>query len=180
VGDTELVLDVHDASSSAAERVVEHVRAYGIERVIVASEHTALIHRVRALEPKLHTAATPRQAWRKLVGDAVRLPFLTPSGCTWMVPERHRGLRVVTPRFVHNARSRGDDVWVYVVDDAGRASQLRQWGVNGCFTTAPRALAQGLQRLQDAEHQAVATGAGNVMTTLARGAGARDVGGASR
>jgi hypothetical protein len=58
-----------------------------------------------------------------------------------MVPVRHAGIEVATSRFVSSARKWGDDVWVFVVDDAPEASRLRALGVTGCFTTRPAALA---------------------------------------
>jgi hypothetical protein len=63
-----------------------------------------------------------------------------------MVPARHRGIEVVTPDFSESARRGGDELWVYVVDDAAEARRLRTLGASGCFTTRPRALCAELAR----------------------------------
>jgi glycerophosphoryl diester phosphodiesterase len=147
VGEHEVVLEAHDGDERMARALVRTLdRRSRVEqaRVIVASEHGALIRRVRGLRPGVRTAATPREAWQKLLVDRLGLPRLAPRGVTWMVPRTHRGLDVVTPRFARSAAAAGDDLWVYVIDDAREALALRATGVSGCFTTKPVALAAAL------------------------------------
>jgi glycerophosphoryl diester phosphodiesterase len=103
-----------------------------------------VVQAVRCLEPSLRTAASPREAWRKLLLERVRLERWAPRGHTWMVPVRHRGLEVVTRRFVHSARQAGDDVWPYVVDTAAEAKRLLSLGSTGCFTSRPQSLCREL------------------------------------
>lgn len=142
-----IIVDVHDRGPEIAERVLSALRRLGtgaLPRTIVASEHANVARALRAAEPRLATAFTKSEAYRKLLLSRLKLGHLGPRGHTWMVPVRHAGVEVATPHFVSSARNVGDDVWVFVVDDAGEVSRLRSLGVTGCFTTGPGALARAL------------------------------------
>lgn len=144
-GDRPLLLDLHDADLAAAaalRRTLARIPRPQRERLTVASEHGRVIDRLRRLDPMLRTAATKREAWGKLLLGRLGLSRLAACGHVWIVPERHAGLQVVTPRFIGEARTAGDPVWVFVVDDAATLARLRAWGVGGCITTRPRQLAE--------------------------------------
>jgi len=118
VGDHALVIDVHDAELAAARALVQVLQRLPLrarQRVIVASEHERVVQATRGLDASLATAASPREAWSKLLLERVRLERWAARGHTWMVPVRHRGIEVVTRRFAHSARRAGDEVWPYVV-----------------------------------------------------------------
>jgi len=139
-GQHELVVDVHARGPGVAERIARSLRrmhAGALARTIVASEHASVVRAVRGLEPRLRTAATNVEAWRKLLLERARLNCWSPRGHTWMVPETHRGLAIATPRFVAHARHAGDDVWVFVVNEPAQLARLRSLGVSGFFTTRP-------------------------------------------
>lgn len=152
-GDRPLLLELHDNDSAvpaALCRTLARVRREQRELLTVASEHGRVINALRRLDPTLRTAATKREAWRKLLLGRLGLARLAAHGNVWIVPEQHAGLQVVTPRFVNQARVAGDAVWVFVVDDAATLVRLRGWGVGGCITTRPRELAEALAALGSA------------------------------
>ncbi|MCC6007687.1 MAG: glycerophosphodiester phosphodiesterase [Rhodobacteraceae bacterium] len=64
------------------------------------------------------------------------------------VPERFRGIPVVTPRFVRAAHRAGAQVHVWTVDDPARMAALLEMGVDGLMTDRPRAL-RDLLRARD-------------------------------
>ena len=146
-GDSRLLLELHDddvAAAAALARSLARVQPRQRERLWVASEHGRVIDALRRADPALRTAATKREAWGKLLLGRVGLARLAPRGHVWVVPERHAGWQVVTPRFVEEARVAGDAVWVFVVDDAVALRRLRGWGVAGCLTTQPALLISAL------------------------------------
>jgi glycerophosphoryl diester phosphodiesterase len=147
VGDHDLVVDVHDRDVAIVEALLcarQRLPLAARQRVILASEHEGVVQAARRLDPSLRSAASPREAWRKLLLGRLRLERWAPRGHTWMVPVRHRGFEVVTQRFAESARQVGDEVWGYVVDEAPETERLRRLGLTGCFTTRPRALCVGL------------------------------------
>lgn len=142
-----IVVEVHEPGRESAERVALALGRLGpaaLSRAIVASEHGSVVRAVRAVEPRLATAATKSEAYRKLLLSRLNVERFVPRGHVWIVPVRHAGIEVTTARFVSTARRLGDDVWAFVVDDVGELSRLRALGVNGCFTTRPAALAREL------------------------------------
>jgi hypothetical protein len=146
--DRPVLLDLHDddiAAATAVGRELAQLRGARRELIWVASEHGRVVHALRTLDPGLRTAATKREAWAKLLLGRGRLARFAPSGHVWIVPEQHAGLRVVTPRFVEQARVAGDAVWVFIVDEVASLERLRGWGVGGCVTTRPGHLAAALR-----------------------------------
>jgi glycerophosphoryl diester phosphodiesterase len=149
-GDSRLLLELHDddvAAAAALARSLARVQPRQRERLWVASEHGRVMNALRHTDPALRTAATKGEAWGKLLLGRVGLARLAARGHVWVVPERHAGWQVVTPRFVEEARVAGDAVWVFVVDDAVALRRLRGWGVAGCLTTRPAELAAALAQL---------------------------------
>jgi glycerophosphoryl diester phosphodiesterase len=149
-GDHELVVELHDSEPAVAQtlvRTLSRLPAAARQQLILASEHAGVVRALRALDPTLRTAFTAQEAWRKLLFERLRLERWAPRGHVWMVPARHRGLQVVTRRFAESAARAGDDVWVFVVDDAQELLRMRRLGASGCFTTRPRALCAALQDL---------------------------------
>lgn len=146
--DQEVILEVHDGGLTAPDRLRSALRrlsAQARSRAIIASEHGRVIAALRASEPDLRTAATKGEAYRKLIASLLHVPEdWGPRGHTWMIPARHLGVEVASPRFVRSARRFGDDVWVFVVDDPTELRRLRALGVTGCFTTRPSALSEAL------------------------------------
>lgn len=148
-GDRPLLLDLHDDDAVAAAalcRALSGISPHRRERIWVASEHSHVIDAVRRMDRGLRTAATKREAWARLLLGRVGLGRLSPRGHVWIVPEQHASLKVITPRFVEQARIAGDPVWAFVIDDAAALERLRSWGVAACLTTKPAELAAAARR----------------------------------
>lgn len=138
-------------------RVIEAAGAFG--RVAIASFSSARLRRVRRVVPDgpaysmgmseviglLMSSVAPAAIARLL---ARRIP--TPMGegerrahCV-QVPERFRGLPVVTPRFVERAHDLGLQVHVWTVNEASRMHALLDLGVDGIVTDRPTLLREVL------------------------------------
>jgi len=73
-------------------------------------------------------------------------PF-TPGADILQVPERWKGLRVVTPRFVRAAHRLNLPVQVWTVDRVDDMRRLLEWGVDGIQTDRPDLLSALLTEL---------------------------------
>jgi glycerophosphoryl diester phosphodiesterase len=68
----------------------------------------------------------------------------TPAADILQVPERWKGVRIVTPRFIREAHRRNVPVQVWTVDDPEAMRRLLSWGVDGIQTDRPDLLARVL------------------------------------
>ncbi len=60
-----------------------------------------------------------------------------PAVDAFQIPERHHGLRVVTPRLIRRAHRHGIRVHVWTVDDPDDMRRLLDWGADGLVTNRP-------------------------------------------
>ena len=142
--DVPLVLDVHGTEAALPAALVACLRRHrrgDLERIIVASELTRVVHAVRQLLPALRTAATPREVRAKVLLERARLDVFATRGRVWMVPERHGRLRVLTPRFARTACTSGDAVWAWLAENHAAAVRFKTLGATGVFTPCPAAIA---------------------------------------
>ena len=96
----------------------------------------------RALDPVL-PYATARCASEDelrayvLLGKIGLAGAAAPDASAVMVPERYRGLRIVTPRFVRRAHADGLGVFVWTVNRPDAMRRLWDWGVDGLISDDP-------------------------------------------
>ncbi|XXF75310.1 glycerophosphodiester phosphodiesterase family protein [Myxococcaceae bacterium GXIMD 01537] len=135
-------LDVHTQHPEAPGELVKLIDKHQAQaRVVVVSEHTAIIEATRKLRPDWLYSATERQVRTRLVLERMRLDWLAPGGpCILMVPERHGGLQVLSRRLIDVAHERGERVWPWLVETPADAQRFIDMGVNGFFTPFPSRL----------------------------------------
>ena len=84
------------------------------------------------------TSAGSRTLGRVVAALAARLPRLAARHLTGLdalqVPERHRGLRIVSPRLIDAAHRAGVEVHVWTVNDVETMTRLIGMGVDGIVT----------------------------------------------
>ena len=140
----QLVLDVHSDHPDVAGDVLKLVRQqHAAPRVVIASENARVVQAIRREEPNWLFGATSRELLTRVLLQRVWLDSLAPrTGGILMIPESHKGLQVLSPRFLRRASSRGERVWVWVVDTIDDMDRLRNLGVDGVFTPNPAAFVQ--------------------------------------
>ena len=116
-------------------------------RTLVVSDNLGTIRRFRsASQGKVATAASTIELLLFWVLHLLRVDKLyDPPFQALQPPEKYKGvLRVVTPRFVREAHSRGLRVDVWTIDDEPAMRRLLGFGVDGIMTDRPDILARVL------------------------------------
>jgi glycerophosphoryl diester phosphodiesterase len=137
-------LNVEAKDEAVARPLVDIILRRGEEhRVLVAAERESRRRHVRDYPGPW--GASRRDCIRFLLLH--RLPggsAYTPRVDAFQVPERYRGLRVLTPRLVKEAHRRNIPVHVWTVDDPQDMRRLLAWGVDAIQTDRPDLLSEVL------------------------------------
>lgn len=141
---TSLVVEIKPAASRMAAAVCRAISAAGAERrVLVASFEAAALERFRAACPDVATSASADEAGRYVTLSALR--FVSPAPppvAALQLPERWRGLPVLTPHLVRAAHADGLQVHAWTINETADMRRLLDLGVDGLITDRPdRALA---------------------------------------
>ncbi len=136
--------DIKKAQSGAEEAVLRVIRSAGAEeRTLIASTEHPVVRRFRRISRgHIATAASRREIAAFYVLSRARLGALArPVYDALQVPVEHRGIELVTPRFLRAARSTGVRVDVWTINDAAQMRWLLDLGVSGIMTDHPEVLA---------------------------------------
>ena len=136
--------DIKKAQSGAEEAVLRVIRSAGAEeRTLIASTEHAVVRKFRRISRgHIATAASRREIAAFYVLSRARLGALArPVYDALQVPVEHRGIELVTPRFLRAARSTGVRVDVWTINDAAQMRWLLDLGVSGIMTDHPEVLA---------------------------------------
>ncbi len=138
VPDALVLVDIK--TSRAAPPLAREIEAASAwERVVVASEHR--VDRGPLLEYRGPTALTREDTARFYAAHHAGLRrFWRPTADLACLPERHRGLRLLTPGVVRGFHERGLALWVWTVNDAADMARLIDWGADGIITDRPDVL----------------------------------------
>jgi len=122
----------HDA---AVEPLAAAITAHGaLDRVCIAAFSDQRIARAQELlGPRLCTSLGPR-ANARLVAASRRIGRARSTAGATQVPLDHRGVAVLTPRFIRAARRAGLQVHVWTIDQPDEMHRLLDLGVDGIMT----------------------------------------------
>jgi glycerophosphoryl diester phosphodiesterase len=147
--DTCVNADIKEAQPEAEEAVLSVIREADAEgRTLVASTDHAVLRRFRKVsEGRVSTGASRREIAAYYVLSRLHLEALvSPAYEALQVPVEHRGIKLVTPRFVRAAHSRGARVDVWTINDAAEMSRLLDLGVDVIMTDRPELLESLLRK----------------------------------
>jgi glycerophosphoryl diester phosphodiesterase len=134
-------LNVEAKDRESAVPLVEIIRRHGAEqRVLVTAEWEKNRRRVRGY-PGPWGASRRNVTTFFLLMATPLAPFYTPGVDALQVPEAHKGIRILTPRFLREAHRRNIPVHVWTVDDPEDMRRLLSLGVDGIQTDRPDILA---------------------------------------
>jgi glycerophosphoryl diester phosphodiesterase len=132
------IVEIKESNPTLARKAVEIVRAHGaVDRVALGSFHAAPLRVVRELEPDIPTGASKPEIRVALYASYIGIAPRWASYRAFQVPERSRGRRVVSRRFVRAAHRAGVVVQVWTVDHEQDIRRLIDWGVDAIITDRP-------------------------------------------
>jgi glycerophosphoryl diester phosphodiesterase len=122
--------------------------ANALERTLVVSTPHDVVKRFRKVSGgRVSTGASRWEIGIFYISSRFRLERLVrPAYDALQVPLRHRGIPVVTPRFVRAAHARGVRVDAWTINQADEMRRLLDLGVDVIMTDRPGTLAEVLQR----------------------------------
>jgi glycerophosphoryl diester phosphodiesterase len=135
--------DIKEAQPEAEEAVLSVIQDAAAEgRTLVASTDHAVLRRFRKVSGgRISTGASRREIAAFYVLSRLHLEALvSPAYEALQVPVEHRGIKLVTPRFVRAAHSRGVRVDVWTINDVAEMNQLLDLGVDVIMTDRPEVL----------------------------------------
>ena len=138
-------IDLKQSSEERERRLWALMQELGVEdRTLVASGdlHAPIVRFRRLAGGRVATSASGAEIRDFVLAAFCRgTRWLRPAYDALQVPEVHRGLRIVSPRFIRLAHALGLDVHVWTVDDAPTMRKLLHWGADGVMTDRPDVLA---------------------------------------
>ncbi len=132
-------LEIKTRGAALSKPLCDLIRAHRMEsRVAVASFGQDGMDAFRAACPGVATAATPEET-RRLFRLAVLFlePIFAPRAEVLQVPERLRGIEVLTPRFVSAARRLNLKIEVWTISEPEDMQRLIALPVDGIMTDYP-------------------------------------------
>ena len=129
------------AGEEAVLRVVRDAAAEA--RTLVASSDHTVVRKFRRISGgRIPTGASRREIAAFYLLSRSHLEVLVrPAYDALQVPVEHKGIKLVTPRFVGAAHSRGARVDVWTINDPGEMRRLLDLGVDVVMTDRPGVLA---------------------------------------
>lgn len=136
--ETLFIIELKDTNGGLARKVVELVREHGaVGRVALGSFHVGPLRVARELEPRIPTGASRPEIRVALYASYLGIAPFWASYQSLQVPERSRGRRVVSRRFVRAAHRAGLAVQVWTVDEERDIRRLVGWGVDAIISDRP-------------------------------------------
>ena len=130
---------------AAVLEVLQEANAQG--RALIVSTPHAIVKRFREISGgRVSTGASRWEVGVFYILSRLRLErLLNPAYDALQVPLRHRGIPVVTPRFVRAAHARGVRVDVWTINRSDEMRRLLDLGVDVIMTDRPGTLAEVLR-----------------------------------
>jgi glycerophosphoryl diester phosphodiesterase len=143
--DVPVNIEIKRAQPGVEEAVLEVIRG-AAGRTLVASNRHEVVRRFRRISGgSISTAASRREIGRFYVLSRLRLERLySPAYDALQVPPEHRGMKVVTPRFLEAAHGRGVRVDVWTINEPDEMRRMLDLGADGVMTDRPEELVRVL------------------------------------
>jgi|RhiMethySRZTD1v2_1073278.scaffolds.fasta_scaffold170810_2 glycerophosphoryl diester phosphodiesterase len=135
-------IEMKQTEPAIEELVIAAIRACGREEhVILASEHDAVLARVRALAPEMTTSFAYGEVIEFIQrAKTNQLLDYRPPGQAFQIPPEFHGTLLVTPQTVAAAHALGCEMHVWTIDEQEEMVRLLDLGVDGIMSNFPNRL----------------------------------------
>jgi len=135
-------IEIKQTDPPIEELVIAAVRAIGREQqVIVASEHDAVLARVRRHAPEIATNLGYAEVFEFIQRVAAnQLADYHPPGHALQIPPSFQGIPLVTSQTVDAAHTFGCEMHAWTIDDPQEMDSLLDVGVDGIMSNFPARL----------------------------------------
>jgi len=143
-----MIVEIKQVLPAIEEHVYRLIKKYKMEdKVIVASEHSEPLIRMRSLAPSIATNLSSKESIAFYNSFRLHLHnFYKISGDALQIPPKYKELQVVTGPMCRIAKQKGLVVHVWTVNDPPEMEQLIANGVDGIITDFPDRLLQVVKR----------------------------------
>lgn len=144
-----MLVEIKENAPGAVDAVLAVIAAAGAQdRVMIASFHDAVVHRVRELAPQIPTSYTRGEVLRLVILQRLGLAaFASPAAEALQVPEWYGPLRVAHPGLARVARRQGIALHVWTINETEAMYRVIGLGANGVITGYPDRLQRVLAAL---------------------------------
>ena len=141
--DARLAIEIKQKTPPVTARLCDLLRTHNAAlRSVVGSFDQVTLDDFRARCPEVATSASQSEATQFFGLNTIFAAGVARSpALALQIPERSRGLAVVTPRLVAAAKARNIDVHVWTVNDPDDMRRLIDMGVDGIITDYPDRMA---------------------------------------
>jgi glycerophosphoryl diester phosphodiesterase len=143
-----LTIEIKQVDPPIEELVVSVVRSCGREQhIILASEHDAVLARVRALAPEIAISSSYGEVFEFIQRvKANQLSDYRLPGRALQIPPEFQGIQLVTAQTVAAAHALDCEIHVWTIDDREEMDRLLDLGVDGIMSNFPDRLLEVVRR----------------------------------
>lgn len=130
------------------EQVIAVVQECGVaDTVVLASEHDAVVTRVRSLAPTIATNCAVGEVFEFMQKVFTKqLDGYRPPGQAFQIPTEYEGVALVTPETAAAIHTLGAEVHVWTINDPQEMDRLFDLGVDGIMSDFPGRLLNVAQK----------------------------------
>ena len=148
--DTRMIIEIKPNSQDLTKEVYELVKKYNrLDKTILGSEHSKLMHYLRALDKDALTTAGQDEVLRTLMLLNLNLAaFDSMKADAYCIPEKHSGIQVLSSKLLEQINKRGKKAYIWTINETEEMERLLKENVHGIITDRPKALTSLLLPLQ--------------------------------
>ncbi len=141
-GEMPLIVEIKNKGAEgklAAEKLLQLIKNYSIEKIVVASFHDEVLEHFRTISEDAVVVSTAVSETKSFVFSSIlRMPFIyKPKGAVVEIPLEAAGFKLGKKRFIKLAHLRNMAIHYWTIDDKNDMLNLIKNGVDGLITDRP-------------------------------------------